>query len=239
MKHDLEALKITSIELENLIGFEVNEIFIGGVFGGVYRPSIFQSLKRFTSFCLVELCVSLITFIFTIPFGLLVIRNSTNPINDLPIIFQFLQITLGISLTAIICWNIHMRLKVKSLKTLVHLLDEVDKYNEVIQAVDVFDRLEAIGKLQATLINRDQLLEALNIARNSLVCGLMTEKILRENRNLLARRYDLFANIETNLATLRTLEVNNQANEYAALLNEALKIGMSVYQEVEKFSQPR
>ncbi|MBD0304078.1 MAG: hypothetical protein ICV85_18510 [Tolypothrix sp. T3-bin4] len=67
----------------------------------------------------------------------------------------------------------------------------------------------------------------------------MTEKILRENQGLLARRYDLFTNIENNLASLKTLEVKERANEYTELLNEALQIGMSVHQEVQKFSQAR
>jgi hypothetical protein len=234
MKHDLDKLKITARELENLTGFEVNEIFIGSVLGGVYRPSISRSIKRATYFCLTEAFVFVLIFIFTLPFGFLVIRNSPNVINDSATIFRFLQITLGITLVAITGWNIYMVIKLKPLKTLAHLLDEVDKYNEVIQAIDVLDRLEAVGNIQATVINREQVLAALNLAKNSLFCGLMTEKILRENRNLLARRYELFANIENNLTNLRTLKLNNQANEYTEFLNEALQIGMSVYQELKK-----
>jgi hypothetical protein len=99
------------------------------------------------------------------------------------------------------------------------------------------DRLDTIGTLQVQAMNRQQAIEALTIARSSLVCGLMTEKILRQNRSLLARRADLMNNIEANLASLRALEVNNQANEYVELLNEALKIGMSVQQEVQQLSR--
>lgn len=237
MQQNLDELRIPVKEVERLTRFEVNEIFIGSVLGGVYRPSIFHHPKRFTEFCITQLIVIIITFIFALPLGFLVIR-STNAINDLTTIIQFLQIPLVITVTAIISWNIYMLLKVKSLQTLAHLLDEVDKYNEVIQAVEVLDRLEAIGNPQAAM-NRDRVLEALKIARDSLICGLMTERILRENRSLLARRYDLFANIENNLITLRTLEVNNQANQYTELLHQALQIGMSVYQEVQSFSQLR
>lgn len=236
MKTDLEHLKITEKELENLSGFDVNEVFIGGIFGGVYRSSVLQNPKRIAEFFLTEIFVFILTFIFTLPIGLLAIRNSTNASNELPVIFHFFKISLGITLVVVIIWNVYMLLKIKHLRTLAHLLDEVDKYNEVIQAVDILDKLEAIGNLQVNLINRDKVIEALNVTRNSLVCGLMTEKILRENRRLLARRYDLFVNIENNLTTLRTLEVNNQANEYGQLLNNALQIGMSVHQEVQKLS---
>jgi hypothetical protein len=126
-----------------------------------------------------------------------------------------------------------MLLKVRSMQTLANLLDEVDKYNEIIQAIVVLDRIEALGKLQVNTISRKQACNVLKIARDSLVYGLMTERILRENQSLLARRYDLFANIENNLVTLRTLEVNSQANEYAELMDRAFQIGASVYQEIE------
>ena len=131
-----------------------------------------------------------------------------------------------------------MWLKIKQFRTLLHLLDEVDKYNEVVEAVNILDKLEAVGNLQVKSLNRDKILEALNVTRDSLVCGLMTEKILRGRRGLLSRNYDLFNNIENNLTTLRTLEVNNQANEYGQLLNNALQIGMSVRKEMQKLSNP-
>ena len=238
MKPDLQELKITEREVEKLSGFDVNEVFVGGVFGGVYRPSIFQNTKRLAYFCLTELFVLVLTFIFTLPIGLLAIRNYANVSTDISVIFYFLQITSGISLLVFISWNVYMWLKNKQIKTLLHLVDEVDKYNEVIQAVALLDKLEAVG-VQVNLINRNEVIEALNVTRDSLVCGLRTEKLLRENRGLLARRYDLFENIENNLTTLRTLEVNNQANEYGQLLNNALQIGMSVHKEVQKLSHPR
>lgn len=236
MKPDLEELKITERELEKLSGFDVNEVFIGGVFGGVYRPSILQNPKRLAYFCLTEIFVLILTFILTLPIGLLAIRNYANASNDITVISQFLQITSGISLLVFTSWNVYMWVRNKQIKTLLHLVDEVDKYNEVIQAVSILDKLEAVGA-QVNLINRNEVIEALNVTRDSLICGLRTEKILRENRVLLARRYDLFDNIENNLTTLRTLEVNNQANEYGQLLNNALQIGMSVHKEVQKLSE--
>lgn len=236
MKPDLEELKITERELEKLSGFDVNEVFIGGVFGGVYRPSILQNPKRLAYFCLTEIFVLILTFILTLPIGLLAIRNYANASNDITVISQFLQITSGISLLVFTSWNVYMWVRNKQIKTLLHLVDEIDKYNEVIQAVSILDKLEAVGA-QVNLINRNEVIEALNVTRDSLVCGLRTEKILRVNRGLLARRYDLFDNIENNLTTLRTLEVNNQANEYGQLLNNALQIGMSVHKEVQKLSE--
>lgn len=237
MKPELEDLKISETQIENLSGFEVTEIFIGGVFGGVYKPSIFRNPKQLAYLCLTEIVVCMLTFVFTLPISLLKVRRSPNTIDDLPAIFHFLQINLGITLIVMLGWNVYMWLKLKRIKTLTNLIDEIDKYNEVIQAVAILDKLEAVGNLNVDLLNRDEVIEALNITRSSLICGLMTEKVFRENRGLLARRYDFFVNIESNLITLRALEVNNQANEYGQLLNNALEIGMSVHKEVKKLSR--
>ncbi|WP_421656799.1 hypothetical protein [Leptothermofonsia sp. ETS-13] len=134
-------------------------------------------------------------FIFTLLIRRWLIRDFAGVIaaviSDLPTILTFLAVTLGLTAIAMIAWNIYIALKVKSLKSLAHLLDEVDRYNDVIQAVDVLDQLEEVGNTRVAL-NREQVLEALTIARKSLVCGLMTERILRQNRKLLARGYELF-----------------------------------------------
>jgi hypothetical protein len=125
--------------------------------------------------------------------------------------------------------------KSKELQTLGHLLDEVDKHNEILQAVDVIDELGAVQHSTISLIKREEVVDALRATRESLVCALMTEKILRKHQRFIARRHELFTNIEANLATLQTLKVNNQANEYGRLLNEALEIGMSVHREMQRF----
>ena len=235
MKSDLENLKITERELENLTGLEINGVFIGGVFGGTYNPSILRKPKKLASLCLTEILVLILTFIFTIPIGIAFIRNFVGVINT-PVTFQFLLMTVVFASTVFICWNIYMWLKIRHIEILARLLDEVDRYNEIIESVYLFDKLEAVGNLQHNLVNRSKVVEALSVTRDTLVCGLMTEKILRENRGLLARRYDLFANIENNLTTLRDLDIKNQANEYGQLLNNALQIGMSVRKEMLKLS---
>lgn len=237
MDADLADLRIAPKEIEGLTGLEVNDLFIGGAISGTYRPSLFQNPRRLVAFAMTQLFIAALTFIFTVPIGLWMIRSAPGAISDFPTVLPFLLGTSGTTAVVVAVWNIHMVLKARSLRTLAHLLDEVDRYNDVIQAIEVLDKLEAIGSRQAIASNREPILEALNLTRKSLVCGLMTERILRQNRKLLARRYELFASIESNLIALKTLEVNNQANEYAELLNEALQIGAIVHREVEKISE--
>ncbi|MEG3929246.1 hypothetical protein [Microcoleus sp. T3_D1] len=143
------------------------------------------------------------------------------------------------SLAITVAWNVYKWVKAKPLATLAGVRDEVEKYHEVTPALDIIDRLTAAGKLQANLINRGEAIEALKITRESLVCALKTERILRKNQQFIGRRYELFANIESNLAALMALDVSDLATEYGRLLNEALEIGMSVHKEVRKLQNGR
>ncbi|MBW4522000.1 MAG: gustatory receptor family protein [Scytolyngbya sp. HA4215-MV1] len=236
MKPDLEDLKITERELENLSGFEAGPIFIGGIFGGVYRSSVFRNPQRFLWFCLTEVLVFALIFTFTVPIGLSTLPgNVNNSIKDVSTTLQFLQTTVGIALLVLLLWNIYMGWRGKRFKGLMHLLDEIDRYHQVLAAIDLLDQLEAVDS-QVNLANRQDALAALSLTRNSLVSALMTEKILRESRGLLARRHDLVTNIENNLSALQTIEINNRANEYGQLLNAALQIGMSVHAEIQQVS---
>ncbi|XGV95890.1 MAG: hypothetical protein ACAF41_24500 [Leptolyngbya sp. BL-A-14] len=237
MNSELNVLAITAKELERLTGLEVNDLFIGSIIGGGFRPGILKSPKRLRSFVLMQVFVLILTLILTLPIGLLIIRNDASAISDLPTISRFLQVTLSLTVMLVIGWNVAMKLRSKTFLSLARLLDDVDQYNEVIRAIDVIDRLDSISHLQPQAINRQQAIEALAIARSSLVCGLKTEKILRQNRSLLARRSDLLSNIEANLVSLKAIEVSSQASEYTELLNEALKIGISVQQEMQQLSR--
>jgi hypothetical protein len=237
MNPELKNLRITEKEIEILSGLDVSEIFVGGVFGGVYRSSIFRHPQRLFLFCFTELLVTALTFSFTLPIGLFTIRNSPGTVNNFSTILKFLQVTLGLTIIIIISWNLFMIMKVKTLKTLMHLLDEIDRYHDVVQTVVVLERLEAVGTSAANLVNHQQVLEALQLIRNSLIAGLMAEKILRQSRGLLARRNDLLASIENNLGSLQTLASKQQATEYARVLSEALQINLSVHQEMQKLSR--
>jgi hypothetical protein len=116
-------------------------------------------------------------------------------------------------------------------------MDEVDKYNGVIQAITLVDELELVGNSTTQLnhlSNRQEVVEALKVTKESLISALRVERILRRHNSFMDSRYELLANIENNLNTLMSFEVSNQASEYGRLLNESLEIGMSVHKEVRK-----
>jgi hypothetical protein len=232
---DLEQLKISEKELEDLSGIALSDGFVADF----YRPAALRDGKKLLSLLVNELLIFCVTLVVSLPVALLVNKHQVGSFSDAEIFVRVLQITLGLSVAITVAWNVYKWMKAKPLATLAGLLDEVEKYHEVIQALDIIDRLTAAGNLQANLINRGDAIEALKITRESLVCALKTERILRENQQFIGRRYELFANIESNLAALMALDVSDRATEYGRLLNEALEIGMSVHKEVRKLQNGR
>ena len=235
IKLDLDELIISEKELEELSGIALSD----GFAGDFYRSTALRDRQKLFSLLLNELPIFCVTLVVSLPVALLVTRSRVNSVSDSVIFVWVLQITLGLSLAITIGWNVYKWIKAKPLATLAGLLDEVEKYHEVIKALDIIDRLTAAGNLQANLMNREDAIEALKITRQSLVCALRTENILRENKDFIGRRYELFANIESNLAALMALDVSDRASEYGRLLNEALEIGMSVHKEVRKLQNER
>ncbi|MEG4393772.1 hypothetical protein [Microcoleus sp. BROC3] len=232
---DWEQLKIPEKELEDLSGIALSD----GFAADFYRSAALRNGKKLFSLLLNELLIFCLTLVVSLPVALLANKHNVGSFSDAEIFVRVLQITLGLSLAITVAWNVYRWVKAKPLATLAGLLDEVEKYHEVIQALDIIDRLTDAGNLQANLINRGDAIEALKITRESLVCALKTERILRENQKFICRRYELFTNIESNLAALMALDVSDRATEYGRLLNEALEIGMSVHKEVRKLQNGR
>jgi hypothetical protein len=235
MQADLEDLKITQKEVETLTGLEISDTFMGRA----YRPSLFRQPKRLLSFLMTEVFTLGLILIFCLPISLIIARNIGGLTGDAGSTLRFLQITLGISIAIAIAWNLFLWQTSKRMKTLAHLLDEVDRHNEIIEAVHIINELGSIKNSTITLIDQEDVLKALSATRESLTCALMTEKILRKHQRFIARRHELFSSIETNLAALKALQINHQANEYGQLLNEALQIGMNVYQEIDQLNSLR
>lgn len=215
MEPDLQALEISPGELKHLTGVDATEVF---------RPSILQNSQERLSFLFQELLFSLALT---------------------PIIVGFLQVfiilpLIGSSLFTTLVMLVFVPIAImvirwfwlqrKSPKALCYLLDEVEHYNAVIQAIYINDQLEAVGTIKS-IQDRHKLIEALTLTKENLVSALKSERILRENKSFLVANTELLA---TNLSRLQTLQVNDQASEYGRLLNEALQIAVGVQEEMGK-----
>jgi hypothetical protein len=231
----LEALKISAEQIESLSGVDVSDVFVGGIFGGAYRPSVLQHSNRLLLLGLTEILVIALMFAIGLPIALFLSGSANAGIKDLPSTVRFLQIAIALTAFGAIAWNLHMRVVIKRFKLLMALLDEIDRYNQVIHALSVLTQLETVQD-QIDDEDRSEILAIVTLTRENLVSGLATEKILRENRGLLIDR-PILVDLEQSLATLQTLEMKDQASEYSRVLGEALRISMSVHREVQKFSR--
>ncbi len=226
----LANLRITGKDLDDLTGLSVSDLSVGLAI----RLSALRQPQRLLSWLTTEIFTLGVILIFTLPTTLLLGRSFGLSNDSTTSLIIIVLIGVGLAMAIALGWFIYRWQQTRLLKTLMALLDEVDKHNEVIEAVEVLDQLSNIDQSQVSLTNRDSVLEALHATRQSLICALSTDRILRKNRKFIARRQELFANIEQSLTTLRSLHVNHAANEYGQLLDDAFQIGLSVHEELQQ-----
>ncbi|MEG3849446.1 hypothetical protein QT971_22105 [Microcoleus sp. herbarium19] len=116
-------------------------------------------------------------------------------------------------------------------KHLINLFDDVDRYNGIIKAIEINDKIEDAGNAEVKIGDRPKVIQALQLIRDDLVRALKTERILRENKKFVATNSELFAN---NLNALNSLLISDRASKQGRLLNEALQLAIRVQAEMEK-----
>jgi hypothetical protein len=229
---DLDRLRISPRELEQLSGLEVSDRFLGGLIGGVYRFSKLKLPSDWLSLLFFEGVIAALLSMVSLPMGIWLANSFalSNPAR----INQFMGLIVGgTAVMGLGVWNGWMLYRWRSLQGLMHLLDEVDRFHGVLQAVQL------LHQLQPTQIppSAQELEEYLQATRDCLVAGLKTERILREQGRLLSRLEDGFIQLDHYLTTLQTLELQEQAHDYANLLHQTLAIGQSVRAELNQMRQ--
>ncbi len=216
METDLIGLEISKGELRRLTGFDPDEVF---------RPSIMRDKQKRLGFLMNELVVALaltplvVGFIYA--FLILPTIGSSIPLGVALLIFVPIAVIFG-------RWLFR---KFTCPKAVTILLDEVDRYHGLIQTIDINDQLATSGNPQSSINDREKVIAALQLIREDLVRALKTERILRDNKKLLADNQELFTN---NLANLQALQVNQEASEYSRILNQSLQIAIEVQAEISK-----
>ncbi|MBV6627938.1 MAG: hypothetical protein KI793_34290 [Rivularia sp. (in: Bacteria)] len=234
MRDDLKGLAINQRELQKLTNLPINEkliiiinplkLLIGRFIDRVRGPegatAIFIGLAAtLSSYIVFDLVLKLFGNLFQVPSWLLFIKVCFigGAITQLILYFTWKN------RVSVVKDNL-----THSLNTLLH---EVDRFNAVVKAIDINDRIEAAGNTEVKIKERKQVIEALKYTRADLVRALKTEKILRENKRFIVNNSELLTN---NLATLTQMQVSEQASEHSRLLNEALEIAMDVQQEMKR-----
>ncbi len=237
MRDDLQGLEISQKEVQSLTNLPVNDQLI----------LIINPLKRWISESIEKLKGPEGVTVFFIGFSGVFLLHI---LSDVFVNFFARTTTISSWLSlAIIClclgiiiqaflfirWKQRCRLvKAKITQSLKIILDDVDRYNSVIKAIDINDQIELAGNRGVSIKERSTVIEALHLTRVDLVRALMTERILRENKKFIISNTELFAN---NLTTLLAMQVTEQATEHGRLLNEALQIALDVQYEMRRLQK--
>ncbi|MBE9065496.1 hypothetical protein IQ260_02385 [Leptolyngbya cf. ectocarpi LEGE 11479] len=224
---NLDNLRITNHDLDELTGLDISELSMGW---GT-RLSVFRQPGLRWAWLINQGLVLAVALVLWLPVCLVLGRNLAA---------QAVGVFVGVggAIATTVAHGIYGIHKGTQLKVLSHLLDEVDRFKEMMKAVEILDELrQADRSKRLSLDNPDEVKEALHLTRESLVCGLMSDKIMRKHQRFIARRHELFTSIETNLYSLQALQASDLAGDYGQLLNEALQVGTRVHQELRQSSR--
>ncbi|WP_138498009.1 hypothetical protein [Nostoc sp. PA-18-2419] len=239
MRDDLQDLEISQNELQNLTNLPVNEklLIITNIFlklGKIYIQKIKGSEGATVIF------IGFSTFIFSYILFDLILKIF---VSWLTIPSWIFLIILGLWVGGVtqtilyMLWKSRNKfVKLNMTNSLKILLNDVNRYNAVIRAIDINDQIEEAGNSEVVIKERENVVAALKLTKADLVRALKTERILRENKNFILSNTELFAN---NLATLAAMQVHEQATEHGRLLNEALQIALDVQHEMKRLQSQR
>lgn len=207
MRADIQGLEITVGELKHLTGAGPDR---------VYRPASAtkfarEALKTVVLIVLVLISCWLLVAIFPRAY-----------------LFWF---ALHLAAIACLIFEDVWKIRWSQNKDLINLFDDVDRYNSIIKAIEINDRIEDAGNAEVKIGDRAKVIQALQLIRDDLVRALKTERILRENKKFVDTNSELFAN---NLRTMNALQISDRSSQPGRLLNEALQLAMAVQAEMKK-----
>jgi len=234
VRDDLQGLEISQEKLQRLTNLPVNDelliiinpliklgkLYIKKIKGSEGATVVFIGFSTFVFSCILfDIIIKLFVTWITIPSWLLLI---------------ILGVWVG-GLTQTLLYLIWKKrgkfVKLNMTNSLQILLNDVDRYNIVIRAIDINDQIQEAGNPEVVIKERERVIEALKLTKADLVRALKTERIMRENKSFILSNTELFVN---NLATLTAMQVTEQATEHGRLLNEALQIALDVQLEMKR-----
>jgi hypothetical protein len=239
VRDDLQGLEISHYELQKLTNLPVNDrlLIITNTLQKLAKIYI-QKIKSSEGATVIFIGFSTFVFgylLFDI-FLKIFISWMTMPSWIVLIILGIWVGGLTQSILYLVWRNKSKVIKLNMTKSLQILLNDVERYNTVIRAIDINDQIEEAGNPEVLIKERESVIAALKLTKADLVRALKTERILRENKSFIISNTELFVN---NLATLTAMQVNEQATEHGRLLNEALQIALDVQHEMKRLETQR
>ncbi|MGY2752913.1 hypothetical protein ACVW0Q_001207 [Thermostichus sp. MS-CIW-21] len=228
MQRDLQELVISPIQVENLSGVPV---------AWLYRPRPVRHwkdwLQQFSAFWDL-LRLLLVLDLFCRAFwagGSLLTLVGRILIPGLRSSWESWLVEWGILTAIAALGQAYWIFRSRRMPLLLNLLEEVERYNRIIQAIHINDQLVEAGNPEAKLPQRKQIIEALKLTRSDLIRALKTERILRQNKDFIEQQREFFGD---ELAALTALQLREQASEQSQLLDAALQIALQVRSQLSQ-----
>ncbi|MEL6440414.1 MAG: hypothetical protein AAFQ80_14295 [Cyanobacteria bacterium J06621_8] len=195
--------------------------------------------QALSTVCKLEGSCLFLSFIFNFPLVLILNRNSNLFSNNVQGLVITLAIALSLSALYLIIFNYYLWQRAKQLKLLSALLIKVRRYNQLVTSFQLLTEIHTLRSHPSSLDQKSliELQRALNLTKNSLLKSIELENHLyfhnSSNTNIPHNPVQLLADLEDNLATIITPTAERDS-EYHELLNEAIDLGVSLHQEVQK-----
>jgi hypothetical protein len=215
---DLLGLEITKGELKRLTGVKLEDFLL---------PSMMANREQRFAFLMKEVreTLLLVLLIGGLMYALITLTIGSNI--DLGIV-----LLIAVAIAVIVGRWLWRRFRYP--KSLIILLNEVDKFHTAVQALDNLDQLAVSENSENNFNERQTVITALELVREDLVRALKIERILRDNKKLLPEQEELFVN---NLANLQSLRISSSIGEYVQILNQSLQIDLDVQSQIRKLQQ--
>ncbi|WP_299410548.1 hypothetical protein [Acaryochloris sp. IP29b_bin.148] len=226
---NLQALHLTADDIEFHTGFTPHSFWVGSLWGGVYRLSVWRQPQHWLRILGIEMITLALLGMLSVPIGLITLRDTANT-------HRFLQVTTTATGLMFASWHVRLWHRKRTLRPLMRLLDDIDQYNQLVETVILLDGLTQANR-QVPVPDQPPILEALQASRMSLVTALNLERLIRQHQRLFHQNQPLWLDLDQALITLQALELQDQAQDYQDVIQQALTISLNVQTTVRQLSQ--
>ena len=227
MSKTVAELYFSAAELEGLCGLEVTSHWIGSPWAGAYRLGYLNRHLLLKTILLEGLLLGL-SAIATLPLSL----GAMLRLDGSAAVFGL--VLAASTLTLLLLRQGLLRRNRGRWRSLLNLLEAVDRFHESLAAVELLRSLDHLNSAPPSSLSPQlppATLSSLLLTRDSLVTGLMTERLLRSHQPALSRCHELLYHLEDNWAELQRLDAARQVK--GEELQEAMEISSSVRRELK------
>ena len=242
MRSDWDELKISEAEIERVL--ETGIVFGWAI--ALTRVAILRQSQYWQSFLSTQSTFLFLNLLFFFPINLIIYRKLSLLDNNATGLITVSIATFILSFISMIVCNYYLWQKAKKLKLISKLLTKVERYNQLISNFSFIANVSFLDKTNSNnSLSVTEFKKALNLTKSSLLKSIELESFIYRHRRKSDYRQNTFgdristssndrllANLEDDLATWSTLEIDSTQHRH--LLDEAIDLGLSVHREVRQ-----